>query len=251
MNENIDSHNEHRIKRLCPPGLTQTAATCRCGRHHAKPNTPQPIPEVKRTSASASRSNSPMPAGGASRPANAQSYRYRPIPPLQIGSEHATRLLVDPEWWMQESRGPRMVVRKTHEGVVGINEDGTIVALPPTVVKAAEATRYMWDIEGVCVGDVFIADDVLRVEVVDFRNTPFSVRRSALVQLLAPEFAHLRVAETAMTTVAKTDLLKRLRDQKGKGVVFREVKAFRARDSLAPAHSLKFVFDNASPDPSL
>ena len=178
-------------------------------------------------------------------PANTRTdYRLRPIVPVEIALERAAQLFIDPEWWMQESRsGHHMLIRKTREGIDAINEEGNSVALPTAIELPAEKIRGTWIIEGVCIGDTFVADDLLEVEPFSFRSSPYWLRFSGLRKLLSPEDAPLRIAGTAMKTITKAGLLKSLRGGQSHGLVFRKSTAVRAfEQSPATAHSLKYCF---------
>jgi len=155
----------------------------------------------------------------------------------------------EPEWWLQERYGGQhMVVRKSPDSVEAINGAGAVVAIPAPVARAAEKINRRWTIEGVCIGDAFEAFDLLQVDFLDFRSTPYWLRWSGLRQLLSPEDPHLRIAETATKTLTKAGLLERLRDGGKAGFVFKKSTGIRIFDPLPEkAFSLTCRFSEPKP----
>ena len=148
----------------------------------------------------------------------------RPLRPQLIEPGRAARILNEPDWCVQEIfRGRRLLLCKTPERITGVATDGRLVAVPEPVRAAAEKTKFNWLMDGVLVGDTFMAFDLPQLEAMNFRSLPYRLRLSGLRVLLVPPDPHLRIAETVMERVAKAGLVQRLREQQKDGVVLKKL----------------------------
>jgi len=261
MNENFSFSNEHPLEHLCPPCPgTCNASAIRCSdaqRCQASPsgaNTPKPPSSGPSLVSSLGTGDIARPQGSCYRhPGNpGRPYRNCPIRPVAIELDQALLLMKDPEWGLQEKfDGQHIVIRKSPDGVEGINEAGAVTSVPALVARAAEKINRRWSIEGVCIGDAsFVAFDLLQVDFLDFRSTPYWLRMSGLRKLLSPEAPHLRIAETATKFLAKAGLLERLRDDRKAGFVFKKSTGIRVFDpSPERAFSLVHAFDRSTRSP--
>jgi len=154
---------------------------------------------------------------------------------------------------MQEKfSGQHLLIRKSADGVEGINDAGLVVPLPPAVARAGEKISRRWTIEGVCIAEIFVAWDLLQIDFMSFRSTPYWLRWSGLRQLLSPEDHHLRIADTATKSLAKAGLLERLRNDRKAGFVFKKSTGIRMFDpSPEKAFSLTCRFSEPKSTPAI
>lgn len=139
-----------------------------------------------------------------------------------IGHDEARRLLRDPAWVLQEKfDGKRILIRKTAHGIEGINRNGLIVSLPQPIVQAVKALPGRLILDGECIGERYIAFDVIELAGADIRLLPYNGRLFQLAALIDREEPHLGLAVTATTTRSKTQLMDELREQVREGVVFK------------------------------
>jgi bifunctional non-homologous end joining protein LigD len=139
-----------------------------------------------------------------------------------IDHEEAARLVRDPQWLMQEKfDGKRMLIRRSSQGIEGINRSGLVVALPEPIVRAVDALDAHFIVDGECLGDQLVAFDLLELNGTDCRDHPFQARFHKLIELVVEDSPHLMLAETASGTADKAAMLQRLKDANKEGVVFR------------------------------
>lgn len=143
-----------------------------------------------------------------------------------IDAAEAATLIADSDWCMQEKfDGKRALIRKAGDKVEGINRNGLIVALPETIEDAAKQIPGSFLIDGECVGDRFIAFDLLEVNGVDFGPQPFVKRLGVLAKLIPFTSQYLRIADTVFGAPSKAVLIQQLRDANKEGAIFRKVMA--------------------------
>jgi bifunctional non-homologous end joining protein LigD len=139
--------------------------------------------------------------------------------------------------------GKRILLRKDEQGIIGINRQGLIVALPQPIVKAAGAYDESFILDGECVGDTLHAFDLLALEGESLLCRSFSERRDKLEQLLLIDDPHLVIVETVRTTVAKSQKYIALRTGRKEGVVFKHPDApYTAGRPASGGTWLKFKF---------
>lgn len=171
---------------------------------------------------------------GSAYQATALEARYTGILPQLLNAIDEAELpivLNDDQFIAQEKLdGKRCLIRRTAEGVEGINRRGLVIALPARV--AAEMQRVFVSaviLDGELVGEVFHAFDQLEEDNRDWRGRPYRERLNILGHLLPTEgeFASpaLRVVPLAQGVKEKRALLERIRAQRGEGVVFKHLEA--------------------------
>jgi hypothetical protein len=123
---------------------------------------------------------------------------------------------------------------------------GTRKPCSTAVVAAAENVLPTFIIEGVRIDNRFIACDLLLVDRLGFASTPYWLRYAGLQELLPPNEC-LQIADMVTKTMAKAQLLERLRMGEKKGFVFRRSTAKRLVN-MAPdrASLLKHAFDRST-----
>ena len=156
-------------------------------------------------------------------------------------------LLRDDNYCAQEKfDGKHLLVRKQDDDLEGINKKGFIVGLPQTVVNDLRHLRGSFIPDGESIGDDYHAFDLLEHNGDNLRPLPYRIRLVRLVNLLltTANHAHVRLVETAFTTVQKTELWERLRRENREGIVFKRLDAPYAPgkpNSGGPQLKFKFV----------
>jgi len=145
-----------------------------------------------------------------------------------IDEAEAEKLLADPAWLTQEKLdGRRVLIRRSGDQVTGINRKGLVIALPQAVVGCALSIGSMqWLMDGECIGDTFIAFDLLERACVDLRPQPYRKRLDALYTMLllgsALPIQFIRSATTVRDTRA---MLANLRQTNKEGIVLKRIDA--------------------------
>jgi bifunctional non-homologous end joining protein LigD len=145
-----------------------------------------------------------------------------------IDETEARRLLSDPAWLTQEKfDGKRLLVQRRGDSIIGINRNGLTVSLPKPIVKcAAGLPSQQFLIDGECVGDTFIAFDLLEYACVDLRSQPYRKRLDKLYCLpIAATGAPIATVRTASKPFPKRAMLADLRQQNREGIVFKRIDA--------------------------
>ena len=138
-----------------------------------------------------------------------------------IDESAAEKLLTDPAWLTQEKLdGKRVILRRSGDAILGINRKGLEIPLPEPIVACARTiSGQQWLLDGECVGDVFIAFDLLEMACVDLRPQPYRKRLDALYGLaLTDDHQPIRFIRTAVKTADKRSMLADLRMQNRVGV---------------------------------
>ena len=143
--------------------------------------------------------------------------------PIEEGE--VERFLTDDRWWMQEKLdGRRILIRRDNTNITAINRTGLTVGLAQSV---ADAVKFL-DIQsclldGEAVGDVYYAFDLLELNGMDLRPSPYAVRYDNLLNLVdaVPSNQFLYVP-AAVGTARKRALLDRLQRENKEGVVFKD-----------------------------
>jgi len=140
--------------------------------------------------------------------------------------ETLAELLADNEYWLEEKfDGKRILLRKDAHGIIGINRQGLVVALPEPVVNAAVAHEESLLLDGECIGDTLHVFDLLALDGESLLTRPFRERREKLEQLLLIDDPHLVIVETVRTAVAKSQKYVALKAARKEGVVFKHPEA--------------------------
>jgi bifunctional non-homologous end joining protein LigD len=155
-------------------------------------------------------------------------------------------LISDDNWWVQEKfNGKRVLIRKDHDQITGINRKGLVIDLPAPIVEAIrgiDQARFLLD--GECVGDTFIAFDLLKEATLDLASTPYHVRYLHLIDLMETASSDsIRYVETATAKKEKEEFLALLRKQNKEGIVFKNKAAIYTPGRPASGGDwLKFKF---------
>ncbi len=156
-------------------------------------------------------------------------------------------LLRDDNYCAQEKfDGRHLLVRKQDDDLEGINKKGFIVGLPQTVVTDLRHLRGSFTPDGESIGDNYHAFDLLEHNGDNLRPLPYRIRLVRLVNLIlsSSPLPHLRLVETAFTTLQKTELWERLRQENREGIVFKRLDACYTPgkpNSGGPQLKFKFV----------
>lgn len=145
-----------------------------------------------------------------------------------IEESEAEKLLVDSAWLAQEKLdGKRVLIQRTDDRIVGINRTGLMIALAQPVVESARKLGGMqWLMDGECIGDTFIAFDLLENACVNLRAEPYRKRIDALYRMPAVgQGEPIQFISTATKTADKRKLLTDLRTQNREGIVFKRTDA--------------------------
>ncbi len=131
------------------------------------------------------------------------------------------------DYAMQEKfDGRRMLLRKEGAAIEGINRKGLITGIPSILVNEVRSISGDFIMDGECVGEQFMAFDMLLVDGKDIRNWMFRDRCVALMNLLASSLPkYIRFVETAFDKQSKVAMLERLKKEEKEGVVFKRITA--------------------------
>ena len=142
-----------------------------------------------------------------------------------IDEKEVSRLLKDRAWAMQEKfDGRRVLIRKEGAAIHGINRKGLPIGLPETLFQSIRRIASDMVIDGECVGEVFIAFDLLHWDGEDYRVLGYNRRVAALAGILQKgNLPHVQLAETAADPAAKEKLFRRLKAEKKEGIVFKHL----------------------------
>ena len=151
------------------------------------------------------------------------------LPQLLNGIDEieAARLTSNPSWAMQEKKdGKRLLLRKEHGSIEGINKKGLVVGVPETVVHTALELHGDYVLDGEAIGDNLHVFDLLSLNGEDLRLQPYRQRYIALLNLLAGGLPkHIKVVSLWTDSMDKASWLRTLKEQKAEGVVFKLMNA--------------------------
>ena len=89
----------------------------------------------------------------------------------------------DADWWAQEKfDGKRMLLHKA-ESVTAINRRGLSVGAPDVILNRANSVTQRYLVDGEAVGETLFVFDLLEIDGVDIRSTPYSQRLAKLAGL--------------------------------------------------------------------
>ncbi|NBV25676.1 MAG: DNA ligase, partial [Proteobacteria bacterium] len=144
-----------------------------------------------------------------------------------IDEAEVARLTSDPRWAMQEKLdGRRLLLRKEHGVIAGINKKGLIVGVAETVSQTARELTGDFVLDGEAIGDYLHAFDLLFLHGEDLRAKPYRQRYVALLNLLAGGMPkHIMVTSLWTDPIDKASWLQTLKRQKAEGVVFKLMNA--------------------------
>lgn len=161
-----------------------------------------------------------------------------------IDEDQVQRIISNPVFCMQEKfDGRRTLISKSTTGIIGINRRGLAIALPEPISETAAQIPTDCLIDGECMGNEFIAFDVLSIADTDVRSWAYHKRLFALNQLLIGVAGSIHIVETAMDATRKAGLFQTLKDQGKEGVVFKNLNApYSSGRPSSGGDQLKFKF---------
>ncbi len=166
-----------------------------------------------------------------------------------IDESELSGYLLDDTFVLQEKAdGERRLIRRTTEGVEGINRRGLTIALSQRLADGVLALELAPGtvLDGEDLGDTFVAFDVLEAAGRCLRERTYDERLAILDSLLAaaPADSPIQRAFTYRSAAQKAAVLDQLREAKAEGVVFKDRFAPYTGgrpNTGGPALKLKFV----------
>jgi bifunctional non-homologous end joining protein LigD len=158
-----------------------------------------------------------------------------------IEEAEAERLIKDDDWWAQEKYdGKRMLLHKA-DAVTAINRNGLSVGAPDAIIKCAGRVDQTYLVDGEAVGETLFVFDLLEIDTIDVRSTPYSQRLSQLESLGLR--GAIVVAETVKISQEKQRFYDRLRAAGAEGIVFKHQAApYTAGRPNSGGTQVKFKF---------
>jgi bifunctional non-homologous end joining protein LigD len=160
-----------------------------------------------------------------------------------IEEPEALRLADDISWWFQQKfDGRRLAVQKSEGKYSGINKLGQIIRIDARLAESldrVQAEDFLAD--GEITDSHFYIWDLLSVNGTDLRIQPYEIRYVRLTQHFRGVRDMLRVCETAMTTKAKRDFVKKMHIANAEGFVCKNRYASCAAGRTGQHFKCKFV----------
>ncbi len=158
-----------------------------------------------------------------------------------VEESQVIQYMQDAEWWAQEKfDGKRMLLHK-NETVTAINRRGLSVGAPDLILKRANSVKQGYLVDGEAVGETLIIFDLLELDGVDLRSTPYAQRLAALEGLGFD--GALVVAKTAKTAAEKQQMYDSLKASGTEGIVFKKQTApYTAGRPNSGGNQVKFKF---------
>jgi len=166
-------------------------------------------------------------------------------PELLTPIEEAEALLLaqDASWWFQQKfDGRRLAVQKAEGKYSGINKLGQVIPIDSRLAEALDRVETQGFLaDGEITDSRFYIWDLLSVNDTDLRSQPYEIRYLRLTQHFRGVSDVLRVCETAMTTKAKRDFVKRMHSTNAEGFVCKNRNAAYAGGRAGQHFKCKFV----------
>jgi len=140
-----------------------------------------------------------------------------------IDESEVESLLQDPAWGAQEKMDGKHIMVKVDDDVVASNRKGLQVGIPQTVIDGLKK-RFVGELDGEMIGDIYYVFDLLRAGQLDFRNSPYSSRHDGALSHV-PNDKNIKVVPLYVGERAKRDLYARLRKANKEGIVFKRLDA--------------------------
>lgn len=147
-----------------------------------------------------------------------------------ITEDRAKELISDPAWAMQQKfDGQRRMACRRDGQPLGANRRGLAVPLTVGVAASLDAMKSdgSLEVDGEQMGDTLVLFDVLMLDGVDLRNSPYRERLAKMDRLAATLDAAgqkgVVVIQTAVTTEEKRALYERMKEEGQEGVVFKRL----------------------------
>src|SRR5260370_5755175 len=149
----------------------------------------------------------------------------------------------DASWWFQQKfDGRRLAVQKSDGKYSGINKLGQIIPIDPRLAESLDRVQAQGFLaDGEITDSRFYIWDLLSVNDTDLRIQPYEIRYVHLTQHFREVSDVLRVCETAMTTKAKRDFVKKMHSTNAEGFVCKNRNAAYAGGRAGQHFKCKFV----------
>jgi bifunctional non-homologous end joining protein LigD len=176
-------------------------------------------------------------------PATKEHSGHTPELLTPIEEPQALLLAQDASWWFQQKfDGRRLAVQKSEGKYSGINKLGQIVPIDSRLTESLDRVQVQGFLaDGEITDSHLYIWDLLSVNDTDLRIQPYEIRYSHLTQHFRGVSDVLRVCETAMTTKAKRDFVKRMHSTNAEGFVCKNRNAAYAGGRAGQHFKCKFV----------
>jgi ATP-dependent DNA ligase len=154
-------------------------------------------------------------------------------------------LLDSPDHYLQQKYdGKRLILRKSEDGIQGINRRGLECGVPETILNGAGKIAGTWTLDGEAVGDVLFVFDILELEGLDLRPQPYSKRLVVLLNLLmGAQQNAIRWSDPWIDPFQKRRRFHDLQNEFAEGVVFKHKDApYTAGRPASGGAQLKYKF---------
>ena len=145
-----------------------------------------------------------------------------------IDETAVAKLIDDDAWCLQEQiDGRRMLLKNGRDAVTTvINRRGLIVGGADNLVREAHGLPGEFLLDGECVGERYIAFDLLEIGGRDIRPEPYETRLVELMNLLASaQHPSIDLVDTAFDPATKLRTLRELRAAEKEGIVLKRLAA--------------------------
>jgi bifunctional non-homologous end joining protein LigD len=176
-------------------------------------------------------------------PATKEHSGHMPELLTPIEEPEALLLAQDASWWFQQKfDGRRLAVQKSEGRYSGINKLGQIIPIDSRLAESLDQVRAQGFLaDGEITDSRFHIWDLLSVNETDLRLQPYEIRYVHLTQHFRGVSDVLRVCETAMTTKAKRDFVKKMHNTNAEGFVCKNRNAAYAGGRAGQHFKCKFV----------
>jgi len=176
-------------------------------------------------------------------PATKEHSGHTPELLTPIEESEALLLTQDASWWFQQKfDGRRLAVQKADGKYSGINKLGQIIPIDSRLTESLDRVQAQGFLaDGEITDSHFHIWDLLSVNDTDLRVQPYEIRYVHLTQHFRGVSDVLRVCETAMTTKAKRDFVKKMHSANAEGFVCKNRYAAYAGGRAGQHFKCKFV----------
>jgi bifunctional non-homologous end joining protein LigD len=176
-------------------------------------------------------------------PATKEHSGHTPELLTPIEEPEALLLAQDASWWFQQKfDGRRLAVQKSDGKCSGINKLGQIILVDSRLAESLDRVQAQsFLVDGEITDSRFYIWDLLSVNDTDLRGQPYEIRYVHLTQHFRGVSDVLRVCETAMTTKAKRDFVKKMHSANAEGFVCKNRNGVYAGGRAGQHFKCKFV----------
>jgi len=176
-------------------------------------------------------------------PATKEHSGHTPELLTPIEEPEALLLAQDATWWFQQKfDGRRLAVQKSEGKYSGINKLGQVIPIDSRLAESLDRVKAQGFLaDGEITDSRFYIWDMLSVNDTDLRIQPYEIRYVHLTQHFRGVSDVLRVCETAMTTKAKRDFVKKMHSTNAEGFVCKNRNAAYAGGRAGQHFKCKFV----------